>query len=87
MDTDTGAKRTYVLPLTTRPGLLLFPARGKKHLGRVHFQAIALVIVWFALLLTALWSEIAVVTAMQRVINRTTFLHHSPRGHDGKPFR
>ena len=61
--------------------------RRRRRLGRVQIQAIALVIGWFSLLLVALWSEIAVVGAVQRAIKRATFLHSSPPGHDGKPFR
>lgn len=53
----------------------------------MHFQAIALVIGWVGLLLVALWSEIAVVAAVQRAIDKATFLQRSAPRLDVKPFR
>ena len=86
-DTNTSARRIYAAPLATRPEPSLLRAKKKRRLGRVHFQAIALVIGWFGLLSVALWSEIAVVAAVQRALNRATFLHRSAPGRGVKPFR
>lgn len=85
--TNNSAMRIYLPPSATRPGVSLLPVRKKRRLGRVHFRAIALVSGWFAVLFVALWSEMAVVAAVQKAMNRATFLHQSPPGHDVKPFR
>ena len=84
---NNSAVRDYVPPSATRaePSLLLVRTIGR--FGRVHFRAITLVIGWFALLFVGLWSEMAAVAALQRAMNRATFLHNSPLGHDVKPFR
>jgi hypothetical protein len=87
MTATNSAKRIYLPPLSTLPEHSLLLDRRRRRFGRVQIQAIALVIGWFSLLLVALWSEIAVVGAVQRAIKRATFLHSSPPGHDVKPFR
>lgn len=84
---NTSAKRIYAGPVATRHEPSLLRARKKRRLGRVHFQAMALLIAWFGLLFVALWSEIAVVAAVQRAVNGAAFLHHSAPRHDVKPFR
>ena len=84
--TNNAAKRIYIQPLAAQRGPSVVLAEGTKRF-RCQLQAIVLVIGWFALLLVALWSEMAVVAAVQKVIERATFLHSSPPGHDVKPFR
>jgi hypothetical protein len=86
-NTNTSAKRIYVSQLAAQLEPSLLPSRKKRHFGRVHFQAIALVIGWFALLLAALWSELAVVTAVESTISRTAWQHNSTPRHNAKPFR
>ena len=85
--TNNCAKRIYVPPLVTRPEPSLLLVRKRRRLGRVRCRTVALVIGWFALLFVALWCEIAAVAALQRAMNRATFMHSSPPGHDVKPFR
>ena len=87
MATNNSAKRIYVPPFAARPEPSLFLVRRRRRLGRIHCLAVVLVVGWFALLLVALSSEMAVVAAVQNAVNRATFLHNSPPGHDGKPFR
>ena len=86
-NTNTSAERICVSPLAAQTERSLLSARKKRHSGRGHFLAVALVIGWLVLLLAALWSEIAVVIAVETVISRAAWQHNSTPRHDVKPFR
>jgi hypothetical protein len=86
-NTNTSTKRIYVPLLAAQLEHSVLSARKKRHSGRVRFLAIALVIGWFALLAAALWSEMAVVIAVESALSRGAWQHNSAPGRDVRPFR